>query len=106
MHSPIRLTYNDNDHAASRFPTNKPSTEGKDNDGDGNGDDGEVELGIMAGGRYDDQELDSEAEEEEEIKLQEGDVNLGGVSHVQLSQGFSNALPDKSDNGASCASQH
>lgn len=100
------MTYNNNDHAASRFPTNKPSAKGKDDDSHGNGDNGEVELGIMAGGRHDDQELDGETEEEEEIKLQQGDVDLEGVSHVQLSKGFSNAIPDKLNNGASCASQH
>jgi hypothetical protein len=100
------LTYNDDDHAASRFSTNKPSTEGKDNDGHGNSDDGEVELGIMAGGRHDNKELYGEAEEEEEIKLQKGDVDLKKVSCVQLSKGIPNVLPDKSDNGASCANQH
>ena len=95
MHSQVRLTYNNDNHAAGRFPTNKPSTEGKDNDGHGNGNDGEVELGIMAGGRHDDQELDGETEKEKEIKLQKGDVDLEGVSHVHLNQGFPNNLPDK-----------
>lgn len=69
-------TYNDENHAEGRFPSDEPGTASQDYDGHGDGDDGEVELGIVFGGRDHHQELHGEPKEEEEIELQKGDVDL------------------------------
>lgn len=70
------MTYNDNDHSKSGFSSDKPGAAGQDKDGHRDGDNGAVELRIMLGGRNHDQELNGESEEKEEVKLQQGDVDL------------------------------
>jgi hypothetical protein len=72
-------TYNDDNHSRCRFSAYKPSTTQQDDNGDRDGCHGERKLGSTFS-RDQHQELDGETQEEEEIKLQEGDVNL--VSEV------------------------
>jgi hypothetical protein len=65
----------DGNHAGLVLPAGKECGAEEDDDGDGNGGNCQGKLGIV--GRSDnDHKLDDEAEEEEEIELEKGDVNL------------------------------
>jgi hypothetical protein len=66
---------NDDYHAWSILTTSPESSHRQDEDGDRYGGNGAVKFGI--GNRCDDgQELDREAEEEEKVEFQKGDINL------------------------------
>lgn len=71
-----RWTYDDSNHSCSGFPADKEGAKGQDNNCHRNGDDGEIKLRIMLIGRDNDQKLNSKAEEEEEIKLQQRNIDL------------------------------
>lgn len=68
---------NDDDGSLSRFGFGPADVgcEEEDDDGNRNGGDCEIKLGAVVADDYHD-ELDGKAEEEKEIKLEEGDVNL------------------------------
>lgn len=68
--------YNDDDHSEGGLSPDKPGTAGQNDNRDGDRDDGKIELGIVLVRRNHDQELNGEAEEKEEVELQQGDVNL------------------------------
>ena len=65
----------DDNHAGERLATDPPGGEEEQEEGDGEGSRGETLLEFL-GLLDDDKELDCEGEEEEEVELQEGDVNL------------------------------
>lgn len=67
------------DHASFDFLAGPNRSESQNNDCDRDGGDGEVEFGVGDIG-YDDQELNGETEEEVEIELKKGDINLEAVS--------------------------
>lgn len=58
-------------------------------------------LGVV----HDDEELYGEGEEEEEVELEEGDVNLGSES-AKLRERVDMRIPGSSDTASSCANQH
>jgi hypothetical protein len=65
----------DGDHADSVFTASEEGGGEKDDNTDGNGDDGQDELNVPCAGNNDDK-LDDEAQEEEEVEFEEGDVDL------------------------------
>ena len=72
-------THNDYDHARSAFPPSENTSQYQNDDGDWNGRNRQVELNTPMLSNNDD-ELDGESNEEEEIKLEQGNINLSGVS--------------------------
>lgn len=65
----------DEDHSRAILTTCEESGEKEDHDGERNGGHCEAPFGVCDV-RDDDEELDSEAQEEEEIELEKGDVDL------------------------------
>jgi hypothetical protein len=69
------LTYNDTNHSSGSFTAHKPSTTKENDNGHWNGSDCERELSGTSS-RDQHEKLDCEAQEEKEIKFQQGDVDL------------------------------
>lgn len=69
-------TYNDRDHSHGGFPADEKSAKSQNYNRYWNSDDGEIELSIVFMRRDDNEELDRKSEEEKEIELQKGDVDL------------------------------
>lgn len=68
-------TYDDEDHAWCALFSREVGCHQEDDDGDRHGHDGESEFDVVDVD-HDDQELDGESKEEEEIKFEEGNVDL------------------------------
>jgi hypothetical protein len=68
-------TYNNGTHAGSVLAPCKVCSKDKNDDGDRNGSDSQGKLCIGSSGNNDDK-LHGEAQEEEEIKFQQGNVDL------------------------------
>lgn len=67
---------NDSDHASLVLTASEESGGKQNQDSNRDGDDGQREFGIILVSNNDN-ELHDEAEEEEEIELEESDINLG-----------------------------
>ena len=70
------ITYNDNGHSCPAFSTSPNRSHYENSNADWNGCNGQSEFGVF-GIDHDDHKLNSESQEEKEIKLEESDVNLG-----------------------------
>ena len=66
-------------HAESIFPASENAGKQEDEDCDRDGSNGEVELIVPVFVADYDDKLDGEAEEEEKVKLQKGNINLVDV---------------------------
>ena len=67
-------------HSQCRFSSGKPCSRKQDGNGDGNGSNGECKLDVGGMLANHDDELHCESEEEEEVELEKGNVNLFAVS--------------------------
>ena len=72
------IEYDDGPHASLVLPAGEEGGGEQDGDRDWNGRNGQAEFYVARAGNND-EELDRETKEEEEIKLQEGDVDLVGM---------------------------
>lgn len=70
-----KIDEDDDNHSSDRLATNPPSGQEEEEKGDDQGSGGKGELNRLCV-LDDDKELDREGEEEEEIELEEGNVNL------------------------------
>jgi hypothetical protein len=83
----------DRNHARDGFATDPPRSEEEKKEGDDQGDSGQGEFNGL--GVFDDnQKLDGEGEEEEEVELEEGDINLYG-QHCSSIIGGVSAVPGR-----------
>ncbi len=75
------MTHDDCEHADPILSSRPETSKHEDDDRHGNGGDGEAELGVLGFlGDDDDDELHGEAQEEEKVKLEQGDIDLQQVS--------------------------
>lgn len=73
---PFSFTYNDDDHPRCGFSSHEPGSTNENDDGHRNGSYRKREFDVHFRRGDQDKELNSEAQEEEEIEFQECDVNL------------------------------
>jgi hypothetical protein len=76
-----RYAYNNEAHSQLALSSSPVCSKHKDDDGDRNGSNSHCEFSICSLSD-DDHELDCEAQEEEKIKLQEGNIDLGRLVEI------------------------
>ena len=97
----------DDNHASDGFTTDPECGQEKKNEGDDEGGSGETELDL-ASVLHDNEELDGKGEEEEEIELEKGNVNLRIMSAgcTRVTNWRAIDVPDMSNSVSSGANQH